>query len=708
MVNDTTSTLFDSPASGALDAEEERLENAKRQVNAQIEAGKVAAAQAAATAPVDDGKAYSLHNEPGMGQYVIPRRTGWQFLLDIIHDPVPNIDFSASLYSNFDGVIGQHFNNTRLLDPLDDHYESYESLRDNIAAVRNFLMARYFAVDSTIDRQQALKNMEEIAAFIGDGLYNNNYFGGLIHNHDPDQPYIDFSRAKEKGGHGAQYIYECILAHNRHSSGFRPFDAVVALFSKAPDWKLPNSDKTHFTEMLHHDLPTTEVTDTSLAGINAAMANAVANVSEINARLDAVRDAKALSNKASDLDNIGNHLIFTATHMDGVAQLDEPTRRHAVDIAKDILKKLKVTLGDLDITKGLNLKPSEDVAALGAIKGVAKVYERLVAWARSTGDARVLQSEPVQAATQAIAQMGYLAKQEALTMATLAGNAVMAATISEQLKLLPASYAPKPGTKFGELLDTVQSGMETILNRTQQVVVDGGQIGHALDGNAGGVSSIPAAGMGNQAAMQAATLAEEAQVQSINAQMAIQARRAASQGQQAAQPGPSRSSSGRHAPGTVKEAKKQAATVSTGRVSITAPLTAQQQAAARANTSAGLAARRTAMLGHHDEHEEHEAFIRQQDQQRLAAAKIKATALKLPPMKGFDTKTTGAFVTANRVPKPQDILNNRKPASGIATQTVQTHAVDGEHHDAHIETHVDHDHEHDLPPVPPTRGGRSL
>ena len=713
MVNDTTSDLFVTPPSGVLDAQEQKLREAYAQAMAQYTIAQAAATRAAAVA--DDGKAYSRHEVPGLGVYVIPRRTGWQFLLDIIHDPVPNIDFSANIYPAFDGVIGQHFNNTRLLDPLDDHYEAYESLRDNIAAVRNFLMARYFAVDSTVTSPEARKNLDEIAAFIGDGFYNNHYFGGIIPNHDPNKPHIDLSRAKEKGGAGAQYIYECVLAHERHSSGFRPLDAIIEFFGgkKAPNWKLPDAGKTHFTAMFHHDLPATQADGNNLNTATAAIAAAGASVNAIQARLDAVRDAKALTNSAGDLDHIGNYLVFTATHMDGVAHLDEPVRRKAVDLAKDILKKLKISIGDLNVMGGLQLKPSEDMAVLGSIKGVAKVYERLLAWARNNGDSAIFQHPSVLAATQAIAQMGYLAKQEALRMATLAGDAVMANNISEQMKRLPESFRPRPGTKFGNLLDTIQSGMETILNRTQQVVVDGGQIGHSLNGDRGGVSTVPTAGMGgqvsvnnaagrNEQAMIAADLAANVEAQRVNAQLAAQSRKSGAQSQTQAQSAPQRNSSGRQALGTAKAAKQQAATVSSSRVSTTAPLTtAQQQAALRANTVAGLNAQR--MQHDHHEEEEHAAQLRLEAQRRLAAnAKAQATAAKIDPamLKGFNMNgVTGPVVTAGRVPKPNEILASRTKGTqaSAAPQTAKTPAVEA------------NDRDRDLPPapqpVPPTRGG---
>ena len=164
---------------------------------------------------------YSMHEAPGIGRYVVPRRTGWNALIDIIHDPVPNIDFSANIYPQFDGIIGEHFESPHLLDPLDDQYESrrylgaypgrkpYEDLRDNLAAVRNFLLQTYYAnTPDGLTAEKAKQSLAEIAAFVGDGLYNYFLFLHLVPNHNPTKPFIVLTKAQAPHGQGAQYIYE--------------------------------------------------------------------------------------------------------------------------------------------------------------------------------------------------------------------------------------------------------------------------------------------------------------------------------------------------------------------------------------------------------------------------------------------------------------------------------------------------------------------
>ena len=681
MVADITSKDFVAEPSNTLDGEEAALQAAYAQATAEIAAAREKAS-AVVSEPVSMAN-YSQHDVPGLGRYVIPRRTGWKFLLDIIHDPKPNIDFSANIYPAFDGIIGEHFQSPYLLDPLDEKYESYENLRDNLAAVRNFLMESYYASNkSGMSPAQAKAAMAEIAGFVGDGLYNNFLYGGIIPNHDPRKPFIDLKEASEPGGHGAQYIYERILAHQRSSSWLRPFDMVIALFGgKAHmDWKLPAALETHFTDELEHDIaPIGTTANPKLDEVNTAIMAASAKQTELQARLDAVRDAKAMTNTAHDLDDIGNHLVYTATNMEGVAHLDAPVRRNAVDIAKDILRKLKFTLGNVNVVDGLKMKPSDDMAALGAIKGVATVYERLLAWARGNNDTEIFQNPSVIAATQAIGQLGYMAKREALRFAEMSGNTKLASTIGEQIKRLPESFKPAAGTTLGSLLDKVQSGIDTVMNRTQQVSVAGGQVGQTVDSKLGSsMGSNPVAGTANQVGidnaakrnMQAAIgdqQAAQAQAQQANNQLAAQARAQQTQGQAAAKPAQTTtragSTVGRQAPANARTRQTAAPTVTTT-APAPVPLTpAQQQAAQRSATSTALAnaARERAEHEHHD----HEVQRQQQllNQKKMNdMAKAKAAINKIDPsmLKGFQSATNtqglmGTPITGGRKIDPKAI-----------------------------------------------------
>jgi hypothetical protein len=685
MANDSTSNPFTLASSDVLSDHEAALRAAH--VQALAELNQIRGQASVNDNIIDDNAHYSIHEAAGVGKYVIPRRTGWKALIDIIHDPVPNIDFSANVYPAFDGILGERFQSPHLLDPLDEKYESrkffsrypgrkpYEDLRDNIAAVRNFLMQSYYAeTPEGMTPEKARASLAEIATFVGDGLYNNWLFLGVIPNHKLTEPFIDLTRAQAPHGEGAQYIYQKILEHQRHSNWMRPFTAVAALFGGKPatDWHLPPAYETHFTDRVPKDI----VGATISSGPVVSEAS-LAALASIEARLASIKDARALTHVATDLDALGNHLLYTAQNMQGVAHISEPIRRDAVDIARDILRKLKLSVGNLNVMDGLNMKPSDDVATLGAVKGVAMVYERLLAWARGNNDSSIFQHPSIIAATQAIGQLGYISKLEAKRIAHLVGNEVIANTIGEQIKRLPSAYTTLGDGKLGTMLDTVEQGINTVINRIQQVGVNGAKVGFSVDSSMGSsIGSPPTAGSANQVGAEDAArrnaqaaigdqLAAQAQANRIHAQMAAQAR---------TQQQPSQQQQAQAAPrgaSTVGRQSLQAARTAATRPSTTSNNAAQQQQAARsANAEAAARAAR----------EREEQLAREQQQlatqraQSDAAKKAAATAAKIHPdmLKGFKAATsmngvTGQAIMGGRPIDPKSVAAMKQPQKPIAT-----------------------------------------
>ncbi len=723
MVSDITPQDFIATPSASLVDEEAALTTAHAQALSELN-------RLREQASVDDSTTsttadYSMHEVSAVGRYVIPRRSGWKPLLKIIHDPVPNIDFSANIYPAFDGILGDHFQSPYLLDPLDDKYESYEDLRDNIAAVRNFLMESYYAkTPAGMTPAAARQALAEIAGFVGDGLYNNWLYLGVIPNHNPTQPFIDLAKARKPNGEGAQYIYEKILEHQRHSNWMRPFAAVVALFGGKPiaDWKLPSARETPFNDLVGKDI----VGEMKASSVSVAVAAAAAKVAEIEAQLSNLKDARSLNHIAVDLDAIGNHLLYTAQNMEGVAHISEPVRRDAVEIAKDILRKLKLSIGDLNILDGLKMKPTDDMATLGAVKGVAMVYERLLAWARGNNDTSIFQHPAIIEATQAIGQLGYLAKLEALRMAKAAGNRVMATNIGEQIKRLPEGYTKIADARFGSLLSKVEQGIDTIINRTQQVGVNGAKVGFSVDSSMGNsLSNAPTAGSANQMsssarapqrsaqALAAEQMAAQAQAQRAHSQMAGQARTQQQQQsqQQQAQAAPSRGATvGRQTTNRTPKPVRPTISAATSTSAPVAPLTpAQQQQALRSATVAA-----TAQAAR--ERDEQLAREQQQALQRAtqtdAARRAAQAAAKINPdmLKGFQSATNakglaGTPILPGRRVDPANVMKPvpkappaKAPAPSVATTSLATP----------IQSSTGTPEENKLlppTPQPPTRGG---
>ena len=554
---------------------------------------------------------YTLQEIPGIGRYARLTEPGWNPLLTLIHDAAAGIDFSFTRFPKFDAVVSEYADHPQINDSADETYKTYKNLHDNIAAVRNFLLQLYFGnPPEGMSAEKAETALQQIAAYVGEGIKNNLRFLESAATHDPRKPFIVLADASEPDGRGAQYIYEKILEMQRHDTWLRPFDAVLALFGGKihGEWMLPPAETTPFRQALFSVLappmfsnpPTTEELEAQQRYLE-----------KLEARRQELMEAAHLNTMAQDMNAIGNHLLYTSDNLSGIAHMAEPVRREAIEIAKEILRKLKLVIGDKNILDGLKLKPQDDMAGLGAITCVALVYARLVAWACGI-DPSIMQHPSVMAATRAIGQLGYIKKLEAHRLARLAGNRALAEKLKAQLAKIPPYFSEVSDTKINGLLEKIERGIDTVMNRVHEVSGPNAMIGHkAAKDISSFMHQAPTAGQAmqlssdatssraqKQAAMiEAQDMAERAQAQRIQAQAAQRAQQA---GQQAPAPQPATRSTGRQA---MQQARQQAAkqtSTSAPAAPMTNPgLNAAQRAAAQRNAFMASQARE------HEEREHH-------------------------------------------------------------------------------------------------------
>lgn len=571
----------------------------------------------------------TIHEVSGVGRYAIPAEPGWEALLDVVHDKSVDINYSPTEYPVFDGIIQDITKSPFLDDPDEPKYDrnDFIHVRENIAAVRNFLMQTYYAnTPPGMTDADARRALSEIATFVGEGLLNNLRYAGIIGYHDLNKPFIDHSQASKPNGVGAQYIYEEILKHQRQSNWWRPFAQVVSMFGgkKPEDWMLPNALETPFTES------NAEIAEKGHLA-EAAVAQRLRNLEDERDALHFAMEDTAL---AIDMEAMGNQLLATADRLNDITQLSEPVQRRAIDIAKDILSKLKITIGDKNLLDGLHMNPQDDRQTLGGILGVAHVYERLLAWGRGI-DASIAQHPSIMAATQAVGQLGYLAKLEALRVAQSVGNGMLADRIAARIAALPPIYKNVDAGNFGELLNRVEGGIDTVLNRIQELQGPGAGVGHtpykelgSFMGNAptaglamqltGDGSNRDSVGKRNAEVMAAEEAVARAQAARIQSQTADRARQ---QGQSTPQPA---RSTGRGQQALQQAQRQQRQGTSVMSQANLNSMNAQQRAAYLARINAAH------LHHHHDDHHDHHP-IPQKINPALhnpALAKIKADLAK--------------------------------------------------------------------------------
>lgn len=540
-------TEQNEPTLNALMREAAALDTAIAQAQGQLNEMTAAASEADRLAAAQGGWNCTIHEVPGIGRYAIPTQPGWKALIDVVHDKSVDINYSPNLYPVFDGVIQEVTQSPYLDNPDEPKYDSatFRHLRDNIAAVRNFLMQTYYADNSSgLSGGDAKRALTEIATFVGEGLDNNLRFAGLIPNHDPTKPFIALDEASQPHGAGAQYIYEEILKQQRHSNWWRPFAQITSLFGgqKPVDWQLPAASATPFVYGALEN-----------AALGHQAEEAIAQrLQQMQQERDALVHAMEHTAAAVDLETIGNQMLATADRLNDVTQLSEPVRRDAIERAKEILRGLKIQFGDRKLLDGICLRSSNECQGLGEMLGAAHIYERVLAWGRGI-DPSIAQHPSIMAATQAVGQLGYLSKLEAMRVANSVGNVILADRVAVRIAGLPEVYKNVSARNYSEMYDRIEGGINTVLDRIQAIQGPGAGVGHTPYKDLGSyMSAAPIAGLAmqltgdganrdsvgkrNMEVMAAEDAAMQAQANRIQSQNAERARQQGQQSQQQQRP----------------------------------------------------------------------------------------------------------------------------------------------------------------------------
>lgn len=462
----------------------------------------------------------------GVGRWLIPKKGSLAAHYTLVKEKERDIDFSPANYPGFDAIITERYQGAGFFDPLHDKFEKYAPLRDNLATVRNYMLQLYFP-DNSPDDQLRIAHLRQISEYLAEGLNNDRAFLGLIPVHNPFKPFIDVTLASAPNGEGARYLYQKILEMQRQSNWTRPFTAVTSMFGGATygKWDLPNLQDSSFAR---------DVEEVDAETIGARIAGLSTAYDTLETKRVQLAERQRQSDLATDVDTIANQLLFSFYQMrDAVEDLSAPIKREAIDIAHDILRKLSIKLGASSVTNGISFQPVDGDAALGSSSGVGRMLVRMTGMMRALGQDML--SHPVVAdAHQALGQMAYLAKLEALSMANAAGDNKLAGSIRTQLSQLRRFGQGLEGKSFGDLLDKMKAGVSVLQQRLQAagLIADG----HDVDQHTVGTGSASQSQAVNAARQQQAKqqyTAQTKQQQGLNSAQQGQAAQTVSQVQAA-------------------------------------------------------------------------------------------------------------------------------------------------------------------------------
>lgn len=448
--------------------------------------------QLAISALVDDLKkdADSLVKYPlerlraNIGRWLVPKKNTLDAHYAMVKNRALDIDFSPANYPGFDQIFTEKYAGKGFFDPEHENFPRYEPLRDNLATVRNYILTQYFPENGVPDPKRSAQ-LKEIAEFLAEGLSNDKVYFGFIVSHNPFKPFIDVKLAKAPNGEGARYLYAKILEMQRQNNWNRPFDKVTELFggTATGGWGLPKLEDSIFSL----DAPEID-NDADHKDVGQRIGALAALFDALEEKRAALRERFALRNHAQDLNALANQMFDTFyTMKEGVDALAQPIRREAVDIAHDILNKLKIRLSSTEAEMVTQFPSNEDTDALSSISGVGRVIQRMSSYLMAAGQ-NAMSIPAVAAAHQALGQIAYMAKMNAYNAALIAGDGKLVATISSQLSELKSHGFGGTSASLGSLVNKLQQGVEALSSRSNGASIVGAEVAPPAQVGTGTVS----------------------------------------------------------------------------------------------------------------------------------------------------------------------------------------------------------------------------
>lgn len=151
---------------------------------------------------------------------------------------------------------------------------------------------------------------------------------------------------------------------------------------------------------------------------------------------------------------------------DAISRLSDNVREEAVEIARDILKKLKITLGNVLLEDGIHLKFLDKEEILRMLGQVEDVWEYLIASARAL-DEELLENAIIYNAIVAMDRLQHAVMADKLTRAQRDGDMDQASKLSGKMEKMPQHAKNMSGT-FGDLLTKIDNGMKLIMQQMKQ------------------------------------------------------------------------------------------------------------------------------------------------------------------------------------------------------------------------------------------------
>jgi hypothetical protein len=231
----------------------------------------------------------------------------------LIADPALGLGFQPAAFPAFDGVLAAH---------------CPAHLQPTLAVLRNALLTQYLALHPPLQAQLYGKQLQRMARHIAAKLTSN--------------------APLSNDGKGAQQLYLWLLQRRTTPLWQMPSMWFVPSDQRPSRWPLLPLAVSPFSDAaLHMPAPQPQSLISDIADVQ------IVEMTERNS-LTSPSAANQDVTLADELNAIANDIAGAGALTMSVEQMQEPSRRESVEIAKEILEKLRVLAGEVLLMDGLS------------------------------------------------------------------------------------------------------------------------------------------------------------------------------------------------------------------------------------------------------------------------------------------------------------------------------------------------------------------
>lgn len=156
--------------------------------------------------------------------------------------------------------------------------------------------------------------------------------------------------------------------------------------------------------------------------------------------------------------------IVSQDVLDALSSLSDATKIESVEIAKEILRKLRIEFGEVNILDGLMQKASDCFLFFMQMNDAVVAYLYRLMKLRAE-DQDILKNDIIFQANQSIAKMATMMRQETLKLVKEQGKSDRTETLKQQINDLPRTWREPVEKTVGQLIDKVEKGLNVVLQR---------------------------------------------------------------------------------------------------------------------------------------------------------------------------------------------------------------------------------------------------